>query len=68
MALVDELVQELENFKIKVNIDTANASFEAWRDRDHDDLVLALALACWWCERRWRRVLGPVPLPPALRG
>jgi hypothetical protein len=68
MALVGELVEELENFKIKVNVDTANASFEAWRGRDHDDLVLALALACWWCERRWKPVLGPVPLPPALRG
>jgi hypothetical protein len=25
----------------------ANETFEAWRERDHDDLVLALALALY---------------------
>ncbi len=67
MPLVKELVYELENFKIKVNVDTGNASFEAWRERDHDDLVLALALACWWIERR-PRPLQMVPIPPEMRG
>jgi hypothetical protein len=52
MRLVPELVKELENFKVKVNIRTAHDSYEAWRESDHDDLVLALALACWWAERR----------------
>lgn len=52
MRLVPELVRELENFKVKVNIKTAHDSYEAWRESDHDDLVLALALACWWAERR----------------
>ena len=52
MHLVPELVHELENFKIKVNIRTAHDSYEAWRESDHDDLVLALALACWWAEKR----------------
>ncbi|HEY7307847.1 MAG TPA: hypothetical protein VH643_00670 [Gemmataceae bacterium] len=23
----------------------------AWREGTHDDLVLAVALACWWAER-----------------
>jgi Terminase RNaseH-like domain len=40
------LVKELENFRIKVSV-TTNESFEAWRDGDHDDLVLGTALACW---------------------
>ena len=30
----------------------ANETFQAWRAGDHDDLVLAVALACWWAERR----------------
>ena len=25
----------------------ANETFSAWRERDHDDLVLAVALASW---------------------
>ncbi len=52
MRLVPELVKELENFKVKVNVRTAHDSYEAWRETDHDDLVLALALACWWAEKR----------------
>ena len=52
MRLVPALVKELENFKVKVNLRTAHDSYEAWRESEHDDLVLALALACWWAERR----------------
>jgi hypothetical protein len=40
------LVKELENFRSKITL-SANEILEAWRDGDHDDLVLALALACW---------------------
>jgi hypothetical protein len=39
--------RELEAFRAKMNIATGNESFEAWRERDHDDLVLSVALACW---------------------
>lgn len=41
---------ELIAFKIKVNI-RGHDTYEAWRDKDHDDLVLATALACWY--REW---------------
>jgi hypothetical protein len=41
------LREELQNFRRKVNTKTAHASFEHWRETDHDDLVLAAALACW---------------------
>jgi hypothetical protein len=44
------LVQELLNFKVKVTA-SANETFEAWRERDHDDLCLALAIAVWLAER-----------------
>lgn len=41
------LTHELVQFRAVV---TANAHqvFEAWRERDHDDLVLSLAVALWW--------------------
>ncbi len=42
----DLLVRELENFKDKSPA-AGGESLEAWRERDHDDLVLAVALACW---------------------
>jgi hypothetical protein len=40
------LVKELQTFQVKIT-DAGNESFESWRERDHDDLVLAVALACW---------------------
>jgi hypothetical protein len=40
------LVKELETFRVKITA-SANETFEAWRERDHDDLVLAAALAAW---------------------
>ena len=43
----DVLVKELLNFRVKINISTAHDSYEAWREGDHDDLVLSVALSCW---------------------
>ena len=45
------LVHELKNFSYKINAATAHVSLESWREKDHDDLVLALALAAWAGER-----------------
>jgi hypothetical protein len=42
------LVQELLNYRTKIT-DAGNEVFEA--RRDHDDLVVALALAVWYAER-----------------
>lgn len=44
LELTPVLVEELMNFRAKVTADR-NETFESWRERDHDDLVLALALA-----------------------
>lgn len=55
------LLDELLNFKVKINIRTAHDSYEAWREGTHDDLVLAVALACWYGERR--KIAIPVPRP-----
>lgn len=46
-----ELKRELQNFKAKINIATGHDSYEAWREGDHDDLVLALAIGVWYAER-----------------
>lgn len=50
------LKAELLNFRAKINPETAHASFEHWREGDHDDLVLATAMACWFREH-WFQML-----------
>ena len=52
LELAETLRKELLNFRVKVNISTAHDSYEAWREGDHDDLVLAVALACWRTRKR----------------
>ena len=44
------LLAELETFRAKITLDTGHTTFEAWRERDHDDYVLALACALWVAE------------------
>ena len=66
------LERELETFRVKVTADR-NETFSAWREKDHDDLVLALALAVWWGERygggggAYQIPVGP-PLLPGYMG
>jgi hypothetical protein len=55
LQLADTLKRELLNFKVKINITTGHDSYEAWREGDHDDLVLAVAIACWCGERYLRK-------------
>jgi hypothetical protein len=47
------LGRELENYRVKITM-AANEVFGAWRDGQHDDLVLATALTVWWAERQPR--------------
>ena len=47
LVLWPALKKELLNFRRKINLATAHDSYEHWRESDHDDLVLATALACW---------------------
>lgn len=44
---LEQMIQELMNFKIKIS-SSGNDRYEAWREGDHDDLVLSLALAVWY--------------------
>jgi hypothetical protein len=48
------LQHELLNFRVTIDPRTAHDSYAAWREAAHDDLVLAVALAAWWGERRQR--------------
>jgi hypothetical protein len=60
----DLLVRGLGNFNVKITT-AGNETFEAWRERDHDDLVLAVALACWLGESS-APLVAPTPIadPP----
>lgn len=48
LPLGETLVREMRTFKLKVSVETGHQSFEAWRQGDHDDLVLMSAMAAWW--------------------
>lgn len=56
------LLEEMTNFQVKISL-AGNDSYGAWREGTHDDLLLAVALACWAAEKkalpkglRWPRV------------
>jgi hypothetical protein len=49
LAHARTLTEELVNFRVKITLaghDSYGTGAE-WREGNHDDLVLALALACW---------------------
>lgn len=54
LQYADVLITELENFRVKVNISSGHDSYEAWRVGDHDDLVFALSLCCWYYQKKSR--------------
>jgi hypothetical protein len=42
-------VTELQNFKVKIS-ESGHDTYEAWRQGNHDDLVLSVAIAAWYAE------------------
>jgi hypothetical protein len=54
LPLAATLIQELLDFRLKIDPATAHDSYSAWREKDHDDLVLATALAVWFWEFQGR--------------
>ena len=54
--LAEVLTREMRTFRMKLGT-KGHASYEAWREGDHDDLVLMLALGLWQSGRMPR----PVP-------
>jgi hypothetical protein len=51
LPLAETLKKELLNFRQKIEPSTAHDSYSHWREGDHDDLVLATAMSCWY--RQW---------------
>ena len=54
------LAEELKDFRRHVT-NAGRATYQA-RTGKHDDLVLAVAIALWWCteRRKHRLIVGPV--------
>lgn len=50
IAYKRQLQDELQNMHMKINIRTGHDSYEAWREQEHDDIVLAEALPIWYAE------------------
>jgi hypothetical protein len=61
----ETLKKELLNFRVKIDPKTAHDSYEAWRESEHDDLVLAVSMAAWF-RQYWNRHLD-AGLPDRLR-
>lgn len=49
------LRNELQNFKVTIN-EKGHDSYEAWREGEHDDLVLATAMPIWYRDFRNRHL------------
>lgn len=47
LELTETLRSELLNMRITIDPRTAHDSYSAWREHEHDDLVLAACLAAW---------------------
>ena len=54
------LFGEMMNFRVKLTT-AIETTFEAWRERDHDDLVSAIGVAAWLAERRGPPEAGFAP-------
>ncbi len=46
------LIHELMNMRAKIT-SAGNETYSAWREGDHDDIVLAVGLACWRAAKQW---------------
>jgi len=47
MPLAPVFLREMETFAIKVT-KAGNDSYEAWREQEHDDIVMSVAMGVWW--------------------
>ena len=52
LAFGAALVGEMAEMRVKVT-SSGNEQFGAWREGTHDDLVFAVALACWGMGKGW---------------
>jgi hypothetical protein len=45
------LLKKMTNFQVRIS-QAGHDSYGAWREGTHDDLLLAVALACWAAEKK----------------
>lgn len=64
ISLAPVFVKELEAFKVKIDPVTAHDSYAAGREGQHDDLVLAVALALWRAQKHAEPPEPPKPPGP----
>lgn len=43
----DVLIQELRDYRLKINVRTGHDQYEPWRAGQHDDLLFSTCLAAW---------------------
>jgi hypothetical protein len=63
LPLAKILTRDLQMFRVK-QTRAGNESFEAWREWDHDDVVLATAIPAWAAEN----IPWPAPAPAMIGG
>ncbi len=51
LELTPVLVNELQNFRVKIKESTGHDQYEAWRSGQHDDIVLAQGILIWYAEK-----------------
>lgn len=56
LAEASTLIHELKDFKVKIDLRTAHDAYGAWREGEHDDIVLSLAVALWVAENAVRPI------------
>ena len=54
---VEALVKEMAEMRVKVTA-SGREQYGAWREGQHDDMILAVALACWGVKKRYPRPLS----------
>lgn len=59
LPLAATLLQELHGFRVKITA-AAHDTYGPWREGAHDDLVLAVALACWYAGEQKKRLFRQV--------
>jgi hypothetical protein len=58
LRLVPTLIEEMLAFRVKIT-DTAHDTYGAWREGQHDDLILAVMMAVWWLQWLEKSVWSP---------
>lgn len=51
LPIIETFVEELQGFKMKIDKETGHDSYEAWLEKIHDDLVMAVGILVWWFDK-----------------